>query len=65
MQVRRLWLDTLVMIEGKALSVATLGGMTGVMFLPYVSINLFKYLEMGQLWIYASLSLIFLFLLYL
>ena len=45
--------------RGKALSVATLGGMTGVMFLPYVSINLFKNLEMGQLWIYASLSLIF------
>ena len=30
-----------------------------LMFLPYVSINLFKSLEMGQLWIYASLSLIF------
>ena len=45
--------------RGKALSVATLGGMTGVMFLPYVSINLFKNLEMGQLWIYAALSLIF------
>ena len=28
--------------RGKALSVATLGGMTGVMFLPYVSINLFN-----------------------
>ena len=45
--------------RGKALSVATLGGMTGVMFLPYVSINLFKNLEMSQLWIYASFSIIF------
>ena len=27
--------------RGKALSVATLGGMAGVMFLPYISLNYF------------------------
>ena len=34
--------------RGKALSVATLGGMTGVMFLPYISINFFQNIEMSQ-----------------
>tara|TARA_Y100001970_G_scaffold170752_1_gene208701 strand:- start:5535 stop:6728 length:1194 start_codon:yes stop_codon:yes gene_type:complete len=44
--------------RGKALSVATLGGMAGVMFLPYIAINYFKNVEMRQLWIYASISII-------
>lgn len=45
--------------RGKALSVATLGGMTGVMFLPYISLNLIKDLNFSQFWLYASLSIIF------
>ena len=44
--------------RGKALSVATLGGMTGVMFLPYISLNLIKDLNVSQLWLYASFSII-------
>tara|TARA_B100000902_G_scaffold398305_1_gene464612 strand:- start:1545 stop:2738 length:1194 start_codon:yes stop_codon:yes gene_type:complete len=44
--------------RGKALSVATLGGMAGVMFLPYISLNYFKDIEMKQLWIYASISIV-------
>ena len=46
--------------RGKALSVATFGGMIGVMFLPYIVINLGTNLEMSQLWLYTSLSIIFL-----
>ena len=45
--------------RGKALSVATLGGMSGVMFLPYITLNYFKNIEMSQLWLYASISIIF------
>ena len=44
--------------RGKALSVATLGGMAGVMFLPYISLNYFTNIEMKQLWLYASISII-------
>ncbi len=44
--------------RGKALSVATLGGMTGVMFLPYISLNLIKDLNVSHLWLYASFSII-------
>jgi MFS family permease len=44
--------------RGKALSVATLGGMAGVMFLPYISLNYFTNIEMKQLWFYASISII-------
>lgn len=45
--------------KGKALSIATLGGMLGVMFLPYFALNFFKDIQMSQLWLYASISLIF------
>jgi len=45
--------------RGKALSVATLGGMAGVMFLPYIALNYFKNIEMSQLWFYACISIIF------
>ena len=45
--------------RGKALSVATLGGMVGVMFLPYIALNYFKNIEMNQLWLYAFVSIIF------
>ena len=44
--------------KGKALSVATLGGMMGVMFLPYLALNFFKDLELKQLWLYATFSII-------
>ena len=45
--------------RGKALSIATLGGMAGVMFLPYISLNLISDIEMSQLWLYACVSIIF------
>ena len=44
--------------KGKALSVATLGGMMGVMFLPYFALNFFKDTELKQLWVYATYSII-------
>ena len=44
--------------KGKALSAATLGGMIGVMFLPYFALNFFKDKEFNQLWFYAALSII-------
>ena len=44
--------------RGKALSVATLGGMSGVMFLPYIMLNYLKDIEIKQLWVYASISII-------
>ena len=44
--------------KGKALSVATLGGMMGVMFLPYLALNFFKDTELKQLWLYATFSII-------
>ena len=55
--------------KGKALSTATLGGMIGIMFLPYFALNFFKDKELYQLWLYAALSIIifipFIFLFYL
>ena len=45
--------------RGKALSVATLGGMSGVMFLPFIALNYFKNIEMSHLWFYACVSIIF------
>ena len=45
--------------RGKALSVATLGGMAGVMFLPFIALNYFKNIEMSHLWFYACVSIIF------
>jgi len=44
--------------KGKALSVATLGGMLGVMFLPYFALNFFSDIELSQLWFYATCSII-------
>ena len=44
--------------RGKALSIVTLGGMTGVMFLPYITINIFMNSTMSQLWTYAAFSII-------
>ena len=45
--------------RGKALSIATLGGMIGVMFLPYLALNIFKDLKVSQLWFFASFSIVF------
>ena len=45
--------------RGKALSVATFGGMIGVMFLPYFALNFFENIEFSQLWLFASISIIF------
>jgi len=44
--------------RGKALSIATLGGMAGVMFLPYIVLNYFDNIEMKQLWLYVSISIV-------
>ena len=44
--------------KGKALSVATLGGMMGVMFLPYFALNFFKDIELSRLWLYATYSIL-------
>ena len=44
--------------RGKALSIATLGGMAGVMFLPYIVLNYFDNIQMKQLWLYVSISIV-------
>lgn len=44
--------------RGKALSVATLGGMIGVMFLPYFALNLLKDIQVSQIWFFASISIL-------
>ena len=44
--------------RGKAISVATLGGMLGVMFLPLVVIKLFDFFNLNQLWLLASISIL-------
>jgi MFS family permease len=43
--------------RGKALSVSTLGGMAGVMLLPFIALNYFKNIEMNHLWFYACFSI--------
>lgn len=45
--------------RGKAIAVATFGGMVGVMLLPYIIINLMKYYTANQIWFMASISIIF------
>ena len=44
--------------RGKALSVSTLGGMTGVMLLPMFIIYLMKHYTLNQIWLVASFSII-------
>ena len=44
--------------RGKALSVSTLGGMTGVMLLPMLIIYLMKFYTLNQIWLAASISII-------
>ena len=46
--------------RGKALSVSTLGGMTGVMLLPMFIIYLMQYYTFNQIWLAASISIIIL-----
>ena len=45
--------------RGKAISIATLGGMTGVMFLPIIVINLMNLYTIKQVWLMASITIIF------
>ena len=44
--------------RGKAISIATLGGMIGVMFLPFIVIKLMKHYTLNEIWLMASLSII-------
>ena len=45
--------------RGKAISIATLGGMSGVMFLPIIVINLMHTYTINQVWLMASISIVF------
>jgi len=44
--------------RGKAISVATLGGMIGVMFLPIIVINLMNSFSINTIWLMASFTII-------
>ena len=43
--------------RGKAISISTLGGMTGVMFLPIIVIKLIKYYDLNLVWLISSMSI--------
>ena len=45
--------------RGKAISIATLGGMSGVMFLPIIVINLMHTYTINQVWLIASFTIVF------
>ena len=45
--------------RGKAISVGNLGGMTGVMFLPFLIVYLSDYFSFKQIWLFCGLSLLF------
>ncbi|MDC2979312.1 MFS transporter [Pelagibacteraceae bacterium] len=45
--------------RGKAISIGNLGGMTGVMFLPFLIVYLSDYFSFKQIWLFCSLSLLF------
>ena len=45
--------------RGKAISIATLGGMSGVMFLPIIVINLMHTYTINQVWLMASFTIVF------
>ena len=47
--------------RGKAISVATLGGQLGVMFLPIVAVKLLLVMSWESVWLLAGFSIIFLF----
>ncbi|PPR50307.1 MAG: hypothetical protein CFH15_00632 [Alphaproteobacteria bacterium MarineAlpha5_Bin5] len=44
--------------RGKAISIATLGGMIGVMFLPIIVINLMKNYSINEIWLIASFTIL-------
>jgi len=44
--------------RGKAISVATLGGMLGIMFLPKLVVSLNTFLDFKSIWFYTALSLL-------
>ena len=46
--------------RGKAISVATLGGMLGIMFLPKIVVNLDSYFNFNTLWFLTTLTLLIL-----
>jgi len=46
--------------RGKAISVATLGGMLGIMFLPKLVVSLNTFLDFKSIWFYTALSLLLL-----
>ena len=46
--------------RGKAISVATLGGMLGIMFLPKIVVNLDSYFSFKTLWFLTTLTLLIL-----
>ena len=46
--------------RGKAISVATLGGMLGIMFLPKIVVNLDSYFNFKTLWFLTTLTLLIL-----
>ena len=46
--------------RGKAISVATLGGMLGIMFLPKIIVNLDSYFNFKTLWFLTTLTLLIL-----
>ena len=45
--------------RGKAISIATLGGMSGVMFFPIIVINLMHTYTINQVWLMASITIVF------
>ena len=46
--------------RGKAISIATLGGMLGIMFLPKIVLYLSRYIQFHTIWLFTSLILIIL-----
>ena len=44
--------------RGKAISIGNLGGMLGVMFLPFLVVYLNYYFNFKQIWLFCSLSLL-------
>ena len=45
--------------KGKAISLATLGGTIGIMFLPIIVVYLKNFFSFKQIWLLSSVSLIF------
>ena len=45
--------------RGKAISVGNLGGMTGVMFLPFLIVYLSDYFSFKQIWLFCGLGYYF------